>query len=356
MRTLPTKQSAIALITVLVVFSSVTLLSVHLLSNWSIQSHRTSNIINTSKAHQYLYGAEEFSKSLLSQFFEQEKDAKVHRKQDWAQAPMVFPIEQNRGKLEGELRDMHSCFNLNSILMEVPIGSTGGKGSGAVTGNGLSGNTNIADTTAVASAEYGKQLAGEKLFEKLIEPLISDSEVSPKALAAALRDWLDSDQEPSSQDGAEDYHYTGFEIPYRTADTLLAHSSELMVIKGFNAQIYDEIKDMICVLPTKEGTINVNTVKPEQAELVWILLEDAELSEVRQALEDMPDDGYDIGSFFDALSKGKLADEGKGRLAFDSKYMLLTATAQIQAGKAQTKTLLLKKDSEFQVVARHIGE
>lgn len=343
------KQNGIALITVLVIFSVLSIMAIHILSNQHMNNQRTANIINSSRAYQYMYGAEEFAKSLLQNYFEESDQERIHRNQPWAQNPMMFPIEQNMGQLEGSVRDMHSCFNLNSIIME-PVVQAGSEESGR--GNGGGGLQVVEET----GGQPDEQLPGQKLFAKLIEPLIEQSESSPQALAAAVRDWIDDDLEPAGIDGAEDYTYTGLTKPYRTANTFMAHTSELMVVKGFNAAIYDSIKDYICVLPTEQGTINVNTVKPEQAELVWILLEDVDLATVRQALEQLPEDGYDEATFFETLGSGKVSKDGRGRLVFDSQYMQLTATAMVQSGRAKVQSLLMKSDNKFQVVARHIGD
>ncbi len=320
-----------------------------IINDRQVSDRRTFNIINNARAAEYMVGAEVFGKSILEQYFEQSKAKRVVRTQPWATAPMQFPIENNLGKLEGQVKDMHGCFNLNSILMEATSNVSAEEA-----------DSNLADTTtntANQNIEFGKQLPGEKVFVKLIETLLpSETEASPAELAATLRDWVDDDLEVSGADGAEDYTYTGYQIPYRSANNLLAHSSELMVIKGYTPEIYDAIKDYICVLPVKEGTINVNTVKPEQAILVWALLDGVDLATVQQALQDMPEEGYSEGDFFTALGSGKVSKEAAGRLAFDSKYMLMTARAVIHTGKAETKSLLLKNNNQFQVVARHIGD
>jgi len=346
------RQDGIALITVLVIFTVLSIMAIHILSNQHMNNRRTANIINSSKAYQYMYGAEEFAKSLLQNYFEESKQERVHRNQPWAQSPMMFPIEQNMGQLEGSVKDMHSCFNLNSIIMEPVAGveDPAGEDGRGDSGGGLQ----LVEESANSGAN--EELPGQRLFTKLIEPLIEQSESSPSALAAAVRDWIDDDLEPSGIDGAEDYTYTGYSKPYRTGNTYLAHSSELMVIKGFNAKIYDSIKEYICVLPTDQGTINVNTVKPEQAELVWILLEDVDLATVKQALEQLPEDGYDEASFFETLGSGKVSQDGRGRLVFDSQYMQLTATAMVQTGSAKVQSLLKKTNTKFEVVARHIGD
>lgn len=347
----PSKQRGIALITVLSISAILIMFATFIINERQISDRRTFNIINNARAGEYMVGAEVFGKSLLEQYFEQSQAERVVRTQPWASAPMQFPIENNLGKLEGQVKDMHSCFNLNSIVMEAPTGSSG-------SGDGQSQLQEATETSVDNNQpQFGQKLAGEKVYAKLIESLLpSETEATPEQLAATLRDWIDDDLEVSGADGAEDYTYTGYEIPYRTANNLLAHTSELMVIKGYTAEIYDSIKDYICVLPTKEGTINVNTVKPEHATLVWALLDGVDLATVRQVLQDMPEEGYSEGDFFTALGNGKASKEATGRLAFDSKYMLVTATAHIHTGKAQTKSLLLKNKNQFQVVARHIGD
>ena len=347
------KVRGVALITVLIIFSVLSVLAIQILNTQQMHVQRTANIINSSRAYQYMYGAEVFATAQLKEYFKESKAERVHRNQPWSQGAIAFEIEQGLGQLQGSIRDMHSCFNINSVLME-PVDTVGDED-----GRQLGGDSNSGGRGGVKSGNDGSEssgMPGVDLFAKLLESSIDAEEASPQALAVATKDFIDEDQEPAGIDGAEDYHYTGLQVPYRTADTLLAHTSELMVVKGFNADIYDSIKEYICVLPTIDGTINVNTVKPEHAELVWMLLEDVELSQVRQALQELPDDGYDESSFFEALGSGKVSKQGKGRLVYDSKYMLLTAEARVNTGTAVVRSLMLNSDNEFHVVARHIGE
>ena len=352
------RNRGIALITVLIIFSVLSILAVQIINSQQMHVMRTANIINGSRAFQYMYGAEVFATDQLSVYFKDSKAERVLRKQPWSQSGIAFEIEQGLGQLSGEIRDMHSCFNLNSVLMETTSAEddTGGNlGNGR--GGDLGGNNGGREGGGkVKDGSEDTGMPGVDLFAKLIEPHLEDNSVSPQALATALKDWVDEDQEPTGIDGAEDYVYTGQEVPYRTADTLVAHSSELLVVKGFTPKIYDAIKEYICVLPTTDGTINVNTVKPEHAELVWIMLEDVELSQVRQALQDLPEDGYEQSSFFEALGSGKVTEQAKGRLVYDSKYLLLTTEARVNTGSAVMRSLMLKSDSKFHVIARHIGE
>ncbi|MRX28223.1 type II secretion system minor pseudopilin GspK [Kangiella sp. HZ709] len=345
------QQQGIALITVLMIAAVLMMFATFIINERQVSDRRTFNIINNARASEYMAGAEIFGTSLLSQFFEQSKAERVVRNQQWATTPMQFPIENNLGSLEGTVRDMHSCFNLNSLL--VAANESGDRDGGA----DAELRDESRDAAVIDPVGFGKQLPGEKIYAKLLDSLLpSDAEATPAQLASTLRDWLDPDEEVSGADGAEDYTYTGYEIPYRAANNLLAHTSELLVIKGYTPEIYDAIKDYICVLPIQEGTINVNTVKPEHAVLVWALLDDVNLSTVQQVLQELPEEGYNEGDFFTALEGGKASKAASGRLAFDSKYFLMTARAVIHTGKAETKSLLIKNNNDFQVVARHIGD
>lgn len=162
-------QNGIALITVLVIFTVLSIMAIHILSNQHMNNRRTANIINSTKAYQYMYGAEEFAKSLLQQYFEESKQERVHRNQPWAQSPMMFPIEQNMGQLQGSVRDMHSCFNLNSIIMEPVVQANADREGGDTSRGGSGGGLQVVEENDGRSNE---QLPGQKLFAKLIEPLI----------------------------------------------------------------------------------------------------------------------------------------------------------------------------------------
>ena len=67
------------------------------------------------------------------------------------------------------------------------------------------------------------ELPSHKIFEDLLQGVLEDVEVTPKALMQSLVDWVDSNIEPTGNDGAEDLEYMGYPIPYRTANNLMAN-------------------------------------------------------------------------------------------------------------------------------------
>ena len=78
------------------------------------------------------------------------------------------------------------------------------------------------------------------------------------ALAGGVVDWLDPDTELRFPSGGEDVAYVDDDPPYRTANSMITSTSELMAIEGFDRETYDRLAPYIAVLP--RGTkLNVNT-------------------------------------------------------------------------------------------------
>src|SRR5690606_38549544 len=80
----------------------------------------------------------------------------------------------------------------------------------------------------------------------------------PEALADAWKDWVDADIDIHGF-GAEDGEYLGEEISYRTANAPAAHVTELRLVRGIEAEHLEALEDALCVLPSTELDINVNT-------------------------------------------------------------------------------------------------
>ncbi len=349
-------QSGVILVTVLIVVAVVSVLATQMFYDKNINHRRTANIVDADRAYEYVLGAEDLAIGLLDEAFRQEDSKGVNLGQAWAKGPLVFPIEG--GNLTGEVRDLGSCFNLNSVLAEAT--APGGQSNGEQVDTALE-DRGPGGPEADQPRDPFTPLGGQKIFARLLESLLvelEDLQTTPEALAAALRDWADEDIDPAGPDGAEDLYYLGLERPYRTGNTLLADESELLTIKGFTPEIYSKIRDYVCVLPETAGQININTVAPEQAELVWMLMESATLDTVRQVLSSRPEQGFaTTADFFARIGEGQLSNEGSGWLVIDSPWFQLDSNAIVGRGRAQLKTLLKKNSKhEFQVVARHTGD
>ncbi len=201
------RQRGIALITALILVAFATLLAVAIGFNGALTARRTMAVFTVAEGLQLGAGAEAMAAYLLKQ------DARNTRQdaldEDWAQP--YGPVELDAGALlEAVIDDQQGRFNLNNLI----------------TAGGLS------DPLARAQ------------FERLLELLDLDTR-----LAALLTDWIDTDQEPTLPDGAEDGLYLGLPTPYRAPNMPLSNITELLALPGMTRANFDRLAPYVTALP-----------------------------------------------------------------------------------------------------------
>jgi len=332
-------------VVVILVAALISIVAVRIYAGLTLDSRRTINIIDSDRAYYYALGAEELALQLLKDSFKDQtkKDAgKVHLGQAWAKKGMVFPIDG--GQLAGEINDMSACFNLNSLLNLTKTKKSS---------NSL--NNTDPDSGKPLSIAANKPAAGQVLLEALFTQLIPNGEVSPKALAARVRDWLDADDQPFESDGAEDSEYQLGDIPYRTANTLVGSVEELRTIAGFTPEMVEIVAPYLCALPSSEMTgLNINTIAEEQPELLMMLYRNLAMDDAKNILKSRPASGYDQSSFKDKLAKeSKLRPEAIDMIKFGSNRFRINAEAVVGRGRARLQSLIERDEKgNFKVIAR----
>jgi general secretion pathway protein K len=73
--------------------------------------------------------------------------------------------------------------------------------------------------------------------------------------ASMIADWIDPDSQPLP-DGAEDSAYAAQNPPYRTPNTFITSTSELLALPGFGRDRYLKLQPFVAALP-RDATINV---------------------------------------------------------------------------------------------------
>lgn len=279
--TLPASRRRIrgvALISVLLVAAILAAIVHRVTAQHSLNLAHSQNSVGYDQALAYALGGEALARQMLYEDFRddlKEDTGKVIDSLDepWAQA--VPPLDMDGvGYIEIQAKDLNSCFNLNAIsdLGADPEGSAGrgpdqteGGGTGDETGTeGAEDADNGAGDPELMDAD--KQLKQRKQqLDRFINLLRNLRLEEPEMLADALWDWMDEDQEVSTERfpavGAEDRDYLGMDPAYRTADRSLTHISELRLLRGMTPQDFEQLAPHICVLPTSELKINVNTAK-----------------------------------------------------------------------------------------------
>ena len=348
------KQSGTALITVVLIAAVVIIMVLESVKTIRYQKQLSSNLINRDQAASYLMGMEELAKIWLKKSFENSKEENVHLNQSWAQDDITFPLDG--GGMTASITDMQSCFNLNSLLSS---DTTQSESRGTAPGNARDPKEEEKlPETGVAEAPIGQQI-----FEELVNQVQDDSSITGKALAAVLRDWLDTDSEPFEADGAEDDYYQAMELPYRTGNGLISHVSELRAMKNYSHNIFMSLLPFVCVLPDENvNQINVNTVHEERAEILYAALgaKGISLSDVKAAISSRGEKGYEsVEEFIEELgaNKDKINKKFKARLGVKSEYFQMTAKAEIGKTRVAMKTLFKKDDkNNFKVVSRYFGK
>lgn len=358
-----TKQSGTALITVILVSAIMIILVTESVKSLRLQKQLSSNLINRDQAYSYLLGMEELAKVLLKRVFDNSENDVVHLNQPWAQEKIVFPIDG--GSMQAEVKDMQSCFNLNSIMLQDEQGSSnqGTQNQQNTTSTALTqttSNTNVSNNL-VNGGFAAAETRGQNVLEELIRQVNENSNIQPNALATAARDWIDSDTEPAGPDGIEDDYYQSLEIPYRTANGLIAHSTELRSIKGFDQATYYKILPHICVLPDeKVNQININTIDKESAVLIYALLgsQQIQLSTVKEAISKRPENGYEsVEEFLIEFGVDVQKIKNTNLLSVKSDYFQVTSSAKLGNTMVAMKTLFKKEeDNTFKVVSRYFGK
>jgi len=322
------RQQGVALVMVLIIVAMISIISAQLISERNLQARRTANIILADNAWHFALGAELLAKIVIKESLKGEKN--VNLSQPWAMDGIVFPIDG--GTISAELKDLRSCFNLNGILANEK-----------------------SDTDQADQDQENAPLAGEVVFSELLKSLeLSDTE--PTALAATLRDWIDQDQQPSGFNGREDYEYSGYTLPYRTADTFIGSRTELATISGFSTTVIEQLLPYVCIIPDEPSLIlNVNTISTEQPELLSSFYDKLDKTQASNILNSRAEQGFTEEEYNTQLPADAILRKGTS-INFTSAYFAVSIKVEIQRARVNLKSLLhYQEQSEDVLVIAHLG-
>jgi general secretion pathway protein K len=292
------RQTGVALISAMLVVALATTAAVALISELQINMRRSTNMFTRDQAWQYLLGGEEFIKTLIKLAIDNDQLDKLFEEE------RILPVEG--GTITGQVYDLQARLNINNL----------------VNSKGELDNTNISSVRL------------ENLLVALeIEPTRRD----------AIFDWLDTNDEITGNNGAEDNYYFGLDDPYRAANRPFTSPSELNLIRDMSAEESKKLLQVITVLPTPTK-INVNTAS--EMVLKAIGVENFKAINENRPFKTLKD--------FEAL---KLLDKDQMKdLDIKTKYFLLKATAKIGRARLVGYSIIHRNDKGImQVVSRSLG-
>ncbi|MEW6998824.1 type II secretion system minor pseudopilin GspK [Colwelliaceae bacterium BS250] len=357
------RTKGVALITVMLVVAIAVILATKMNSALIFQIERTSNINSNHQAYWYAMGAEAFAKSVLTLSFKDEPNV-TDLSQIWAGGETSFPVDL--GEISGEISDLQSCFNLNSLRNKSEVSSTGKPPPGAdetPDNNDPPGqpSTPAPNNREGSEAKIMGQLAKSAFIELLLSLNIDGiSSFEAESMAESLYDWLDEDSAIASAGGAEDNDYAAKEYPYLAANSLLASVIELRLIEHFTPQVIFALKDHVCVIPNSDlHKININTLDSDNPELLQALLGGAAQDVVDEIFSARGEDGFSkVNEFIDLPAVQGIKDINKYQQQFvvDSEYFeLKTKTSFNDSYFSMNSVMKINKKQNITVINRSIG-
>ncbi len=302
-------QQGVAIITALLIVTIATTVSITISTRLQLDVRRTGNLIAQDQAQLYLLAAEEWSQRILRQ----DKQDSTSDSLDEAWAIELPPIPVDGGSIQGRLTDLHACLNINTLVV----------------GNAI-------DATSKDRLS--------QLFSRL--GVKGD-------LTQAIADWIDSDQETSNPNGAEDGYYLNLVTPYRTANTPLHSVSELRLVKGFeDSKTYQLVEPYLCAFILNDGNISIN-VNTASAEVLQSLSAEMTESMADDIIERRNEEPFtDLKEFTSFGNLGTIIKDIE-KLSTSSEYFLLRTQAIIgQANKVMYSVIYREESGNTTIISR----
>jgi len=295
------KQRGVAIILAMGVVALAALAAAAIMvsqSTWSRHSELASDHV---QARLLVQAGVDWSRAVLSD--DRRSSSVDHLGEPWALR--LPPVPVDNGVFTGYIEDQQGAFNLNNLVRDGKV-----------------------DVAQLAS------------FRRLLALLDL-----PATLADTLADWIDTDQQPQAQEGAEDGYYLSLPTPYLAANRPLLDVAELALVRGFDEKVRARLRPFVTALP-RVTAVNVNTAKPEvlSATIAGLDLDAA------RALVAQRERAYfrDRADFLDRLPGGIVAVDNY--ISVSSDYFMATIRVTYGSAAARGTALLARETPGWPVI------
>lgn len=339
-------SKGVALVTVLFIVALLSALAVQLISTQALVVAQARHTFATDQSLNYALGGETFARQIL--FEDQQQRANFDSLDEvWAQA--LPPLELDNGVMEIQVRDLNSCFNLNSMTTGGPGRGIPGSGNAAV----LEAPNDSDDEDAVdQSGRPVRQLSGAALGKERFKNLLRAQSL-PDGIADGWIDWVDGDDIVNGF-GAEDSDYLLAEPAYRASNQPAVHVSELRLIANIDPEHAALLRANVCVYPAPSGELklNVNTASAAALQALASGVSPAQIEAFvgsPRALERVDE----LESFIPGLARS-----AAGALTVSSEYFEISVRADV-GGMVTELTSVVRRDpgtGQITLLSRDFGK
>ena len=288
-------QRGVAIVMAMSVVALAAIATTAMMTTQSTWSRESELEVNHAQAQVMLQAGVDWARAVLSD--DRRLNNVDHLKEPWALRLPPMPVDN--GELAGYIEDQQGAFNLNNLI-------TGEK------------------VSVVQLARFRRLLSILGL---------------PITLASSLADWLDADNDPQPNGGAEDEYYMSLQPPYLAANRLMTDVSELALVRGFNDQVRERLNPFVSALPANTA-VNVNTASPE---VLSAVIEGLDLDAAR-ALVAQRERAYfrDSSDFLSRLPRG--IEIAGNDFKVSSDYFVGRVRVTIGGAEARGMALLVRTD------------
>jgi len=281
------------LLTAILITALVTMIAVAMASQQQLNIRRTGNVLDGDRAYVFALGVESWARQILIK--DRQNSQTDDLTEDWA--VVLPPLTVEGATVMGHIVDMQGRFNLNDLVK-----------------NGQASQPDV------------------DRFRRLLSAVNLDPD-----LALAVVDWIDPDQNVSFPSGAEDTEYMSMDPPYRAANQAMVSPSELMLVKGFDADSYNKLAPFISTLPTYTA-INVNTAP---AQVLMALVPGLDSGTAKTLVDNAKNKGYgSVAEFQKDVGNLTMPADMATAASVSSQYFLVWSDTHFGRGQLQLYSLL----------------
>ena len=308
-----------ALVMVLLLLAVMASVSVGLSQRISRQTDRMRSLQDYQQATWYAVSAESLALSILNENLKNEEHTPIY---SWSIGSHLFPLSQ--GKMAVTLRDAQACFNLNALAQPAKVS---GEGEGQLI----------------------------TLISRLDVPARRAAQIT-ESLQAFIGGGRDGQKQKDSE-------YLSRPVPFWPAKQPLTDISELRVVQGMDAALYQKIKPLVCVLPMNRQRININSLDVSQSVILEALFGSGlSPAQARALLQQRPGKGWrNVGQFL-ASPYLKRVDENVRKqagefLTVNSRYFWLRSDITVNETELTMNSLIARTGPQhFSVLWHQTGE
>lgn len=319
------RQRGAVLVFAMVVLMLVASLAVTMASQLELSARQGGNRLHGGQARAYLMGAESLGMAVLA------RDSRTssgvdHLGEDWARSVPEFPVDG--GWVRASLEDAQGRLNINAMAYKVRNNSAAG-------------------------GEAARFTPEQRRFIRLLQTSEELRLSLPEAIAIAeaVIDWLDSDDEVTGFGGAEQEFYLRQQQPYRAANALLVDVSELRLVRYITPEMFQYLRSFVVALP-ETAALNINSAPVPVLQTINRQNELLPMDRyAAQRLAAWRDEGKPFASIdrflqsehIGTLTVGKVGVSSMG-LAVHSDYFVLRAESEI-IGRYRSQASLIQRNA-----------